>query len=141
MRGRFFKSGMGEIPELPTSPRGELIIPPPLNYPPPGNNSAPTERPGVFRTLGDNQSVWQSITFTADIASKMIQSQTYRKFLLIQNKSAIGTLYVGFGYVPTPSNSLVLPAGVGYEPFAYPVNEIFVASDIDGVEGLLIYGT
>ena len=141
MRGRFFGNGLGELPNVPLSPGGALNVPPALNRPPPGNNAAPTQQPGEFRVLGDNQSVWQAITFTSTIASQIVQTQTFRKFLLIQNKSAVGTMYIGFGYEPTENNALILPAGVGYEPYAYPVNEIYIASDIDGVQGLLIYGT
>jgi hypothetical protein len=117
-----------------------LALRPPVGRPPTGNTSAPTQVPGESRILGDNQSSWQFITFTAGTTPIKIQDDTYRKFFLIQNKSAVGTLYVGFGYQPNAGNGLVLPAGVGYEPFAYPINEIWVAASVAGVSGLLIYG-
>lgn len=133
---------LGELPPpvAPLTRGGTLSVNPPVNLPPRGGAIAGTGEPGVFHTLGANQSVWQSVTFTADIAPKKIQDYILRKFLLIQNKSTIGTIYVGFGYIPNASNGLVLPPGISYEPFSYPVNEIYVTSDINGVSGLLIYG-
>ena len=145
MKGRFFRvspgSGLGELPLYPVSEGGALNVPPALNIPPPGNQQAPSQTPGQFQALLDNQSVWQAITFNSTIAPSIIQTFLSRKFLLIQNKSPVGTLYIGFGYEPTEANALVLPAGIGYEPFVYPVNEIWGASDIDNVAGLMIYGT
>jgi hypothetical protein len=144
MQGRFFKvnrnGGMGELPSTPLNENGALLVQPPFGRPPTGNQSAPTQQPGEMKYLGDNQSSWQAIQFTANTEPVKIQDYTYRKFFLIQNKSAAGTLYVGFGYSPNAGNGLVLPAGVGYEPFAYPINEIWVAASIAGVNGLLIFG-
>lgn len=145
MRGQFFqmpvqRNGMGELPSTPLSEGGALAVRPPGGIPPFGGQSAPTQQPGQMRILGDNQSNWQFITFTAGPAPIKIQDSTYRKFFLIQNKSGVGTLFVGFGYQPNAGNSLVLPAGVGYEPFSYPINEIWVTSNGPAVDGILIYG-
>lgn len=143
MNGRFFRTtpnGLGELPSTPLNENGALLTRPPVGRPPTGNQSAPTQIPGQMKMLGDNQSSWQFITFIGRATPVKVQDFTYRKFFLIQNKSGAGTLFVGFGYAPNAGNGLVLPAGVGYEPFAYPVNEIFVASDGPDVEGLLIYG-
>lgn len=140
MRGQFFRGNLGELPNTPLNENGALSVNPPIGRPPTGNQSAPTQIPGQNRFLGDNQSNWQYITFEVGAAPIKIQDFTYRKFFLIQNKSGVGTLYVGFGYAPNQGNGLILPAGVGYEPFAYPVNEIWVASDGPLVSGLMIYG-
>lgn len=143
MNGRFFPvnaSGLGELPSTPLTENGALAVRPPFGRPPTGGMSAPTQQPGQSRILGDNQSSWQFITFTVDSTPIKLQDMTYRKFFLIQNKSAAGTLFVGFGYNPNAGNGLVLPAGIGYEPFAYPINEIYVASDGPVVSGLMIYG-
>lgn len=143
MNGRFFRdprNGMGELPSTPLNENGALAVNPPFGRPPVGGQSAPTQQPGEMRVLGDNQSSWQFITFSVGPTPIKIQDWTYRKFFLIQNKSAAGTLFVGFGYEPNSGNGLVLPAGVGYEPFAYPVNEIYIASDGPVVSGLMIYG-
>ena len=105
-----------------------------------GNASAPVMQPGGFQELGPNQSSWQFITFIAGPVPIKIQDFLYRKFLLIQNKSGAGTIFIGFGYQPTAGNGLVLPAGVAYEPYSYPTNEIWVASNGPAVEGLMIYG-
>lgn len=144
MQGRFFRvppqrQGLGELPSTPLNENGALAVRPPLGVPPTGNQSAPTG-PGQSKILGDNQSTWQYVTFTAGLTPIKIQDLTYRKFFLIQNKSAAGTLYVGFGYQPNSGNGLVLPAGVGYEPFTYPINEIWVAASVAAVNGLLIFG-
>lgn len=134
------RSGLGELPSTPLNENGALSVRPPIGVPPTGGMSAPTQVPGQARVLGDNQSTWQYITFNVDAAPIKIQDLTYRKFFLIQNKSGAGTLYVGFGWQPTLGNGLVLPAGVGYEPFTYPINEIWVASDGPTVSGLMLFG-
>ena len=144
--GRFFqvpqvRNGLGELPQTPLNENGALSVNAPFGRPPIGGQSAPTQQPGQMRVLGENQSVWQFITFTVGTEPIRIQEDTYRKFLLLQNKSAAGSLYIGFGYVPNLGNGLVLPAGVGYEPFTYPINEIWVAGSVAGVTGLLIFGT
>lgn len=140
MRGRYFKSaGLGELPSTPLNENGTLNLTAPYGVPPIGNASAP-QLQGGMRLLGDNQSVWQFITFTARSDAIMLQSQTYRKFLIIQNKSGAGSILIGFGYEPTLSNALVLEAGVAYEPYNYPVNEIYVRSNGPDVNGLLIFG-
>jgi len=140
--GRFFRvpSGLGELPSTPLTENGVLAVNPPVGRPPTGNMSAPTQVPGQSRILGDNQSVWQYLTFNAKPQAVKLQDFTYRKFFLIQNNSAAGTLFVGFGWQPNAGNSLVLPAGVGYEPFTYPVNEIWIASDGPTISGLMLYG-
>jgi hypothetical protein len=140
--GRYFRgnNGLGELPSTPLNENGALAVSPPIGRPPTGNLSAPTQVPGQARMLGDNQSSWQFITFTVGTTPIKLQDFTYRKFFLIQNKSGIGTLYVGFGWQPNAGNGLVLPGGIGYEPFAYPVNEIWVVSDGPTVDGLMIYG-
>lgn len=143
--GRFFRvpparQGLGELPSTALTENGVLSLNPPIGRPPTGNMSAPTQVPGQNRILGDNQSSWQFITFEVGAAPIKLQDLTYRKFFLIQNKSAAGTLFVGFGYQPNEGNGLVLPAGVGYEPYSYPINEIWVSSDGPTVSGLMIYG-
>ena len=139
--GRFFRvPGIGELPTTPLSENGALAVAPPYGRAPTGNQSAPTQIPGQSRVLGDNQSSWQFITFSVGAAPIKLQDSTYRKFFLIQNKSAAGTLFVGFGYTPNAGNGLVLPAGIGYEPYSYPINEIYVTSDGPTVDGLLIFG-
>lgn len=135
-----YPGGLGELPSTPLNENGVLSVNPPVGKPPTGNMTAPTQVPGQSRVLGDNQSSWQFITFVAGVDAIKIQDLTYRKFFLIQNKSAAGTLYVGFGYQPNVSNGLVLPSGVGYEPFSYPINEIWVSASVPGVSGLLIFG-
>jgi hypothetical protein len=125
--------GLGELPfDQPSLP--------PYGMPPPGGASAP-DQSGVLQPTAANQSNWQTIVFNAGITVTKVQDFTYRKFFLIQNKSAAGTLYVGFGYEPTALNGLVLPAGVGYEPFSYPINDIWVLGTVANMSGILIYGT
>lgn len=142
MQGRYFRGnpGLGELPSTPLTENGAMALRPPVGRPPSGNQSAPTQIPGQMRQLGDNQSSWQFITFSVDANPIKLQDFTYRKFFLIQNKSGAGTLFVGFDYAPNQGNGLVLPAGVGYEPLSYPINEIWVASDGPTVSGLMIYG-
>jgi len=143
MRGRYFRvpqaTGLGELPSTPLKENGTLDLASPYGVPPVGNASAP-QLQGGMRLLSENQSVWQFITFVARPGAVMLQSQTYRKFFLIQNKGSAGTIFVGFGYPPNQGNGLVLPPGVGYEPYTYPINEIYVASDGPDIDGLMIFG-
>jgi len=145
--GRTFRGGMvppqrrglGELPSTALVEGGTLDIRQPIGLPPSGNDSAPVGN-GEMRQLGPNQSSWQFSTFSAQLVAIKVQDFMYRKFLVIQNKDGAGTLYVGFGWIPTPGNGLVLGPGVGYEPYSYPINEIYVLGSIANVSGLLIYG-
>jgi hypothetical protein len=141
MRGRNFRQGgMGELPSTALNENGSLAISPPFGRPPNGNASAPTQPGMAARILGDNQSSWQFITFTAGVLPIKIQDSTYRKFFLIQNKSATATMFIGLGYQPNLGNGLVLVPGQSYEPFSYPINEIYVSCDSGTADGLFIYG-
>lgn len=147
MHGRFFnvpvRRGLGELPETALQERGELGISPPFGLPPQANDtipSGPGEAPGAV--IGENQSNWQSIPFSCGLEPIRLQEFLLRKFLLIQNIDPVGTLYFGFGWIPSVNNALILPPGTGYEPYRYPTNEIFVVSSVVGPTlGFLIYGT
>lgn len=147
MHGRFFRvptQGLNELPDSALLERGEYGIAPPLGVPPRAADYAPSSTPGrppVDVSLSERQSNWQAIVFTAGTTAIKVQDFTYRKFFLIQNKSAVGTLYVGFGYEPNALNGIVLPAGVGFEPYSYPINDIWVLGTVAGMNGVLIYGT
>ena len=143
--GRYFRNqnlgrGLGELPDTPLSEGGALKLEPPINRPPQGNQSAPTQQPGTLRELAFNQSSWQFITFSAGTTPIKLQDFLYRKYLILQNKSGAGTLYFGFGWQPNPGNGLVLGPGVGFEPYGYPTNEIWVSASVAATEGLIIYG-
>lgn len=144
MQGRFFRTPLGELPTSALIERGEHGILPPVGVPPRGGDFAPASTPGaapIEVALSERQSNWQAIVFTAGVTGIKVQDFTYRKFFLIQNKSAVGTLYVGFGYEPNALNGIVLPAGVGFEPYSYPINDIWVLGTVAGMNGVLIYGT
>lgn len=136
---------MGELPGELSQQRGEGYPPAaPIGIPPRAGDYAPSVDPSrnpVNVALSERQSLWQTIVFTAGTSVIKVQDFTMRKFFLIQNKSAAGTLYVGFGYEPTPGNSIELPAGVGFEPFSYPINDIWVVGTVANMPGVLIYGT
>jgi len=142
MPGRFFRvsPGLGELPDTALDANGTMIQPPPFGRPPPGNAAAPTSTPGVQQMLGDKQSSWGFVSFVAGLQPVKIQDTLMRKFFLIQNLAAAGTIYVGFDYQPTSQNGLVLPAGIGYEPYSYPINSIWVAANAASVNGLLMFG-
>ncbi len=147
MHGRFFqvpttRRGLGELPETALQERGELGVSPPFGLPPQASEGIPTI-PGQAPSAssGENQSNWQSIPFNVGTEVIVLQSFLIRKFLLIQNIDPAGTLYFGFGWVPSENNALVLPPGTGYEPYRYPTNEIYVVSSVAGTLGFLIYGT
>jgi hypothetical protein len=112
---------------------------PPFGMPPPGGSVAPDAQ-GILQPTQANQSNWQTIVFMAGLSVVKVQDFTYRKFFLIQNKSAVGTMYVGFGYEPNAGNGLELSPGVGYEPFNYPINDIWVLGTVANMQGFLIYG-
>ena len=140
--GRFFpvrRSGLGDLPETALIERGEYGAQPPYGTPPQGGVGTPDAN-GLQAILAQNQSNWQSIPFVAGTSVIRLQGQILRKFLVFQNLDAAGTLYIGFGWHPTAANSLTLGPGVGYEPFSYPVNEIYVLGSLAAVTGLLIFG-
>lgn len=142
--GRYFRNSLGELPDPSQIERGEYGARAPIGMPPPGGGFAPSAIPGeapIPVGLSDRQSLWQTIVFTAGTTVIKVQDFTYRKFFLIQNKSAAGTLYVGFGYEPNALNGVVLPAGVGFEPYSYPINDIWVIGTVANMSGVLIYGT
>lgn len=144
MRGRYFQTPLGELPESALQERGELGIRAPYGVPPAGGQYAPASVPGdapVNVALSDRQSNWQSIVFVVGLSPIKIQDFTYRKFFMIQNKSAAGSMYVGFGYEPTPENGIILPAGVAFEPYSYPTNDVWVSGTSAGMLGVLFYGT
>ena len=133
---------LGELPSTPLDDNGALALNPPIGRPPNGRDYAALASPGAGSVaLSANQSFWQSVIFTVGTTPLKIQDSLARKFLLIQNNSAANTIYVGFGWQPTALNSLVLQAGFGYEPFAYPVNEIWVTGSAAGSVGVMIFGT
>jgi hypothetical protein len=149
-RGNFIRgmngqrlNGLADLPGALSTERGESDQPAPFGQPPNASLYAPPS-PGaaaVQRLDPTLQSNWAAITFVAGLVPIRIQDFLARKFFLIQNKSGIGTIFVGFGYQPTVDNGLVLDPGVGYEPFRYPVNDIWVAASVAGTKGVLIYGT
>lgn len=140
---RFYRPpGMGELPETALSERGELGVSPPYGLPPRADMYVPAIEGGKPQPVdSDYQSNWQSIPFIVGTDVIKLQDFLLRKFMVIQNIDAVGTLYFGFGWTPTPDNALALPPGSGYEPFRYPTNEIFVVASVAGTKGLFIYGS
>ena len=85
------------------------------------------------------QSNFLSAPFIADLIGTRLRQYEDRTYFLIQNTSAVGIIYLGFGTQPTPLNSLALPPGAVYEPFEVPDNEIYILGSQNGVTGLIIY--
>ena len=136
---------LGDLPRDFGRERGEYPLTPPDSRPagagvPAAGSMVPTAS-GTLASAAYNQSNWQSLNFTAGLSVIKIQDYLLRKFLLIQNRSTSGTIYIGFGWSPTPENGLVLPAGISYEPYTYPTNEIYVLGSVADISGLLIFGS
>ena len=133
--GRFRQGGLGNLPDYSDAgPRAPVGVPPPAGYIPAGGTGQPDQPIAV------NQSFWQSQPFNVGLTALQIQPFLRRKFLLIQNKDAANTIYLGFGWIPTPGNGLVLAPGQSYEPYTYPVNEIWALSSGASTAGLIITG-
>ena len=132
--GKYTQAGLGNLPDYsgngPVPPAG---IPPAIAFNP-ASSGQPVE------ALNDKQSYWQSLPFIVGTSPILLQPFLLRKFFLIQNKDPANTIYVGFGWQPNAANGLVLGPGVGYEPFSYPVNEIWVIASAANTVGLLITG-
>lgn len=145
MRGQYIRNGtLGELNSNLSDERGEIVRPP-SNLPPNANQVAPVSpgsNPGgpQMQQVGNDQSNWAVVNFTIGMTAVKIQPALFRKFLVLQNKDPVGTMFFGFGWVPTPANGLELPPGTGYEPFRYPTNDIYVIGSQNGMNGLLIYG-
>lgn len=143
------RRGLGDLPDEIGRERGEQPQQPPYGFVRSSGAPAGVGVPTGYgidsatkspAPMAHNQSTWQTANFTAGLTPIKIQDWMLRKFLIIQNRASTGVIYVGFGWVPTLANGLILPAGVSYEPYSYPVNEIYVLGSIAGVSGLLIWG-
>lgn len=137
--------GLGELPQELSRLRGETYPPQsPYGLPPPASDYVATSAGEIAKpseTLdGSRSSLFQVITFVAQPSAQKIQDNTLRKYFLIQNKSNSGTIYLGFGYQPDVNNGIVLPPGVAYEPYSFPINDVWVSSDVPNTIGILIYG-
>lgn len=139
-----FRSNLGDLPPQFNNQPQTGEIPAAIGAPPPGGTTGynpVTPDGGGQIMVGDNQSSWGSVTFVVGTEPIKIQDQLLRKFLTLQNKSGTGTIFVGFGWVPNTENGLELPPGVGYEPFRYPINDIWVVGSEADIHGVLIFGT
>lgn len=130
-RAPFFNGGMGEIPQ---DARFDIPEAPHFGKPP------HLARSKGGAALSDKMSSWSIIPITAGLNVIKLQEYTLRKFMLIQNLDAVGTLFFGFGWSPSLNFSLRIGPGEGYEPFAYPTNEIYVLGSAASVSGVLIVG-
>lgn len=92
----------------------------------------------VIRSL-QRQARFVPINFAATTAATLLQSQQKRRYLIIQNTSATGILYLGFGYSPTSTTGLIIQAGGYYEPFQIPDNDIFMLGSIASVTGVMLF--
>lgn len=92
----------------------------------------------VLRGL-ERQARFVPINFAAGIASNLLHSQQKRRYLFIQNTSAAGILYLGFGYAPTATTGLIIQPGGFYEPFQVPDNDIFVLGSAASVTGVMLF--
>ncbi len=133
--------GLGDLQPTALAERGENGVNPPLGYAPPASVGIPSQPGGPAAVPVFDQSNWQSIPFTVGTSVILLQPFLLRKFLLLQNLSGTGSLFFGFGWQPSATNSLALPVGFGYEPFRYPTNEIYVVSDMGGTTGIMIFGS
>lgn len=133
--GRYFKNGLGNLPDFSgNGPRPPIGVPPPAQL-------IPASVGQTSQAVSDKQSSWQSFPFIVGTEPILLQSFLLRKFLVLQNKDSANTLYFGFGWKPDANNGLVLGPGVGYEPYAYPINEIWVIASGADTSGLLITGS
>lgn len=140
MLGRRFS--LGELQADQAAERGEFGVRPSFGLPPAGNVQAPAAgTQGMNIAVSNDQSSWAPVQFTVGTTAVRVQEALFRKFLLLMNKDGAETLYFGFGWVPTVTNGLPLTAGQGFEPFRYPINEIWVLASAANVTGLIIYGT
>lgn len=135
--GRYFRAGgLGNLPDFSNAgPKAPIGIPPPAEI-----VAQMTGQSGRAIST-DNQSYWQSLPFVVGTEPVKLQGFLLRKFLVLQNKDGANTLYFGFGWKPDANNGLVLGPGVGYEPFSYPVNEIWVSASAANTAGLMITGS
>jgi hypothetical protein len=117
--------------------RNEATIPAPFGVVPSG--------PGVPQggqsapSLAMNQADYKFVQF-AVVAAALVQEQQWRRYFLIQNRGA-NNLLVGFGWVPTTDNALVLLPGQAYEPYVVPINAVYCLGAGAGTFGLIIFGT
>ena len=63
-----------------------------------------------------------------------------RRYLLIQNLSPVGSLFLNFDNEASATNGVILIANAAYEPFRVPKNSINVAGSVAGINGFIIEG-
>lgn len=86
------------------------------------------------------QSEFFQVPFTQDTSVDLfLNRENQRSYFLLQNTHALGTMYIGFGFMPTSVTGLKLPPGAVYEPIQVPTNEIYIVSDTAGTTGICLY--
>lgn len=86
------------------------------------------------------QSEFFQVPFTQDtIGDLLLNRENQRSYFLLQNTHSLGTMYIGFGFMPTAVTGLKLPPGAVYEPIQVPSNEIYIISDTADTTGICIY--
>ncbi|MFA7334733.1 MAG: hypothetical protein AB7Q37_18735 [Pyrinomonadaceae bacterium] len=161
------QSGIGMLPADLERERGTLPWPTLIDYTPPpiyagGGGPMPVEIPGVtapplpgsspnipftpppvnpqLLAAARGQSSFLTVPFTAGLLGTLARAQEKRSYFFIQNTSAVGDLYVGFGTPPIPGSALVLTPGAAFEPFRVPTNDIFVQGTAPNMVGILLIG-
>jgi len=69
-----------------------------------------------------------SRTLAANQPENILPAAPNREYFLVQNRSGVDPLFVGFGAEPSVTSGISLPPGGIYEPFEVPQNDVWLAS-------------
>lgn len=81
-----------------------------------------------------------AITVT-NASQQFAAANTARKYLLIQNKHKVGTIFVNFGAAATEENGVQISPGGSYEPSTVPTNTVnIIGTEASNANVLLVLG-
>ena len=80
-------------------------------------------------------------TFNIGATPFLIREREKRLYFLIQSTASINSIFVGFDFVPSAGNGILLIAGAVFEPIQVPTNDIWVVGAGANTTGVIIYAT
>ena len=80
-------------------------------------------------------------SFNIGVTPFLIREREKRLYFLIQSTAAINSIFLGFDFVPSAGNGILLIAGAVFEPIQVPTNDIWVVGAGANTTGVIIYAT
>lgn len=78
-------------------------------------------------------------SFSIGTVPFLIREREKRLYFLIQSTAAVNSIFLGFDFIPSLGNGVLLVAGAIYEPIQVPTNDIWIVGAGANTTGLIIY--